>query len=112
MNSITGGSIDTNHRQQRSKGDMYEGVAFTFCKAATLALLFQLLAGSKYILPAVALGTALLYVLTVLNGRYTTRCILGPPWVIITFWSVVAGAALWFGVRGGELPSLLGAIGR
>ena len=101
-------SVAGIERPRRTRGDAFEGVAFTFCKAATLVLFFQLLVGPRFVLAAVALGTAALYVLAGVNGRSSTRCLLRYPALIVSFWTLIAAAALWLLFTGRQFPSLIG----
>jgi glucan phosphoethanolaminetransferase (alkaline phosphatase superfamily) len=75
-------SID-ERRQERGRD--IEGYAFTFCKAAFLALLF-----SKYTLLICAFVAALLYVAAYLFGVREWRCFVKPPLVVIFFLIVAA----------------------
>lgn len=94
-------------RRPQTPGEQWEGVAFTFCKAATLALVFQLLLGPRFVLPAVCLGTAILYVTAFSKGCTSTRCVLKHPALIVGFYAAVAAASLWLTFAGIEFPSLL-----
>ena len=67
------------------RGAELEGYAFTFCKAAFLALLF-----SKYTLLVTAAAAVVLYVLAYLYGVREWRCFVKPPWVVIFFAIVLA----------------------
>ena len=99
-------ALDTA-RPSPTRGEAWERVAFTFCRAGTIVLFAQLLVGSRYILPFVALSTALLYGVAVFFGKRDTRCILRVPWVVIAFWGVIGLAAVWLALRGSGLPSLV-----
>ncbi len=76
-----------------SKGEDYEKLAFTFCKAATIMLLAAPL--RQFALPVVTGIAACLYLLAYLNGQRGTRCILGKPLVVAGFWGAVSLVA-WF----------------
>lgn len=73
----------------KSPGQVYEGIAFTFCKCATVALLC-----GRFALPVAALMCAVFFVMAYAKGERETRCILGPPLVVAAFWTVVAAASL------------------
>jgi hypothetical protein len=73
----------------KTKGEVYEGIAFTFCKAATIILLTQ-----KFALPVAAGLAAVFYVLADLHGKKDTRCILKIPLLIAAFWGAVAAVSL------------------
>ncbi|MEZ5337129.1 MAG: hypothetical protein R3F46_02600 [bacterium] len=92
---------------QRREAAKWEGIAFTFCKAATLVFLATLLAGPRYILTLIALGTVFCYVVMMWHGRMDTRCFAKYPPLICGFWGAVAlgaGYCAWSGI---ELPSIL-----
>ena len=72
------------------RGAELEGYAFTFCKAAFLALLF-----SKYTLLVTAAAAVVLYVLAYLYGVREWRCFVKPPWVVI-FFGIVVVAQTYF----------------
>ena len=74
----------------KTRGEIYESTAFTFCKAATLILLTQ-----KFALPVAAGAAAVFYLLAALNGKHDTRCILRVPLLIAAFWSVVCFVSLY-----------------
>lgn len=94
-------------RPQKTRGEIFEGIAFTLCKAATVALFVQLLVSSRYILPFVALCSAVYYALALLNGKRDTRCILRLPWLIISFWGLIGLLSLYLALSGRAFPSLL-----
>lgn len=71
--------------ETKPTGQKLESVAFSFCKAATVALVFQ-----KFALPAAALLSAIFFVLAVIYGKKDTKCVLRYPLVIALFWLVVA----------------------
>jgi len=68
------------------KGKMYEGWAFTFCKAAFLVLLL-----GRYSLLALSGLATVFYIASTLKGNKEWRCWAKPPWVTI-FW---AGVFIW-----------------
>jgi hypothetical protein len=68
-------------RQQQ--GRVYEGWAFTFCKAALLALIFQ-----RYTLLVVSGLSTLFYILASLKGVKDFKCWAKPPWVTL-FWGAI-----------------------
>lgn len=79
------------------RGEKFERLAFTFCKAATLILITR-----KFALPVAAGGAALFYVLAVIYGKRDTRCRLRFPVVIAAFWALVAGISLYGLLWGGR----------
>jgi hypothetical protein len=74
----------------RTQGEIYEGIAFTFCKAATIILLTQ-----QFALPVAAGAAAIFYLLADRHGKKDTRCILKRPRLIAAFWGVIALASLF-----------------
>jgi glucan phosphoethanolaminetransferase (alkaline phosphatase superfamily) len=70
------------------RGHEIEGYAFTFCKAAFLALLF-----GKFAVLALSVIAVVLYVVAYANGVREWRCWVKPPWVVIFFILVAAAQA-------------------
>ena len=69
---------DDEARLQRGKE--LEGYAFTFCKAAFLALVLR-----RYTLLVCALAASALYVAAQRDGVREWRCFVKPPWVVAVF---------------------------
>ena len=80
-------------------GEKWEGVAFTFCKAATIVLLITLLRGARFMLPIIAGAACLLYLITYFSGKKKTRCIISHPLLVATFWAFISGFSLWIILR-------------
>lgn len=78
----------------RTKGEVYEGIAFTFCKAATIILLTQ-----RFALPVAAGAAAVFYVLADRQGKRDTRCVLRVPLLIAAFWGAVCLVSLYLTLR-------------
>lgn len=70
--------------EQMSPGDKYEGIAFTFCKAAFIILLTQ-----KFALPVASGLAGIFYIMAFVSGKTTTRCWATYPPAIAGFWFVV-----------------------
>ena len=68
----------------KSKGEIYEGIAFQFCKVATVTLL-----AGRFALPAASGLCAIFYVMAVAKGKNDTRCILKHPLLIAGLWGTV-----------------------
>jgi hypothetical protein len=81
--------------ETKSKGDVYEGVAFNFCKVATVLLLLEILRLGRWALPIVSGIAALLYLTAHIYGTRSSRCVLKKPLIIAAFWLVVAGVWLY-----------------
>jgi len=79
----------------KSTSEKWEGVAFTFCKAATIVLLVTLLQGARFMLPIVAGAACLLYLITFVSGKRKTRCIISHPLLVAAFWAIISGFSLW-----------------
>lgn len=79
-----------------ARGAKFEGIAFSFCKAATVALVFQ-----KFALPAAAILCGVFFLLAMGFGKNDTRCVLKYPLFIAGFWFVVAAIWLVLYFRGG-----------
>jgi hypothetical protein len=74
----------------QTRGHEIEGWAFTFCKAAFLALLF-----SKYTLLVTASAAVVLYLIAAAYGVRDWRCFVKPPWVV-AFFAIVAALQIYF----------------
>jgi hypothetical protein len=72
----------------RGRGEVFEGIAFQFCKVATVTLI-----AGRFALPLAAGLCALFYVLAWTKGKRDTRCVLKYPLLIAAFWIVVAAVA-------------------
>lgn len=94
----------------KSRGDIYEGIAFTFCKAATASLFITLLLSQRFVVPALLLLTVTYYALTWYNGRKVSRCLMRFPWLIISVYGTLGLLSLALVLQGKELPSLLGRL--
>jgi hypothetical protein len=81
-------------RPAKSAGEVYEGLAFTFCKAAVIILFTQ-----RFALPVAAGAAAVFYLLAYRHGRRTTRCVGQAPLAIAGFWSVVSVISLYVTLR-------------
>jgi hypothetical protein len=94
MDASVQGPVESPAAPEKSRGEIYEGIAFTFCKAATLVLIFQ-----RFALPATAGLTALFYVLAHFHGKRETRCIMRVPLLIAVFWGTVSACAFYLTLR-------------
>jgi hypothetical protein len=72
------------------RGKDLEGYAFTFCKAAFLALLC-----GKYAVLVLSSAAVVLYIWAYAAGVREWRCWVKPPWVVI-FFAAVAIAQAYF----------------
>ena len=78
----------------KPKGDIYEGIAFQFCKVATVALICQ-----RFTLPIAAGLCCLFYVLAFANGKRETRCVLKNPLLVGAFYGLVAAGSIFLLLR-------------
>ncbi len=79
-----------------------EGIAFTFCKVATVALL-----AGRFTLPVAAILSATFYVAGYAKGKKDTRCWLRIPLLIAGFWVTVAAVWLVFQLKPDLAPEIL-----
>lgn len=79
----------------KSRGEVLEGIAFQFCKVATVAVL-----AGRYVLPVASGLCALFFVWAWLSGKKDTRCVGKHPLLIATFWLLVCTGSVWLLVAG------------
>ncbi len=77
----------------KTRGEIYEGVAFNFCKVATVLGLLEIVRLSRFALPICAGMAAILFGLAHLFGARQSRCVLQKPLWIAAFWLGVV--AIW-----------------
>lgn len=75
--------MEDSLRAQR--GTEVEGYAFTFCKAAFLALLF-----GKYAVLVLSTAAVILYLVAYALGVRQWRCWAKPPWVVVFYAGIAA----------------------
>jgi hypothetical protein len=80
-----------DERIEKSQAQKLEGVAFTFCKCATVALIC-----GRFALPVAALLAAGFFVAAFLKGEKETRCVVGKPLIVAGLWVLVATGWVWF----------------
>lgn len=78
----------------KTRGEVVEGVAFQFCKVATVALLL-----GRWTLPVASALAAVLYVWAHLAGKKDTRCVLRYPLLIAGFWGAISVVAFWMALH-------------
>jgi hypothetical protein len=74
---------------EKTRGEIYEGIAFQFCKVATVALL-----AGRFVLPLAAGLCAAFYIAAIAKGKKDTRCFLKHPLLIAGFWGTVSVISL------------------
>ena len=82
---------------EKPSADKLEGIAFQFCKIATVSLI-----AGRFTLPVAAGLCAVLYVVAWFKGKRDSRCVLRFPLLIAGVWGFVAVAWIAFAVS----PSL------
>ncbi|HVT12728.1 MAG TPA: hypothetical protein VHE55_10715 [Fimbriimonadaceae bacterium] len=91
---------------RKTRGEVVEGVAFQFCKVATVAFIL-----GRWTLPVAAALASGLYVWAYFSGKRDTRCVLRYPLFIAAFWGIVSGFAFWFTIRPQALHDLMRSAG-
>lgn len=84
--------------RKKTRGEVFEGIAFNFCKAATILLIT--LPFQKFALPLVAGAAAVFFLLAHFSGKTDTRCIMRVPLLIAAFWGAISVVSLFFTLRG------------
>ena len=74
----------------KTPAEKLEGIAFTFCKVATVCLI-----AGRFALPVAAGLAAIFYIAAFVKGKSDTRCILRFPLLIAGLWACVAVASTW-----------------
>jgi len=74
----------------KTRGEVFEGIAFQFCKVATVSLL-----AGRFVLPVASGLCAAFYVMAFVKGKKDTRCVLKYPLLIAAFWGVISVGSLW-----------------
>lgn len=90
----------------KSRGEIVEGVAFQFCKVATVAFIL-----GRWTLPVASGLAACLYLWAYLSGKKDTRCVLRFPLLIAGFWGAVSVAAFWLMFHPDAANSVLKGFG-
>lgn len=78
----------------KTRGETFEGIAFQFCKVATVALL-----AGRWVLPVASGLCSAFYVLAFLSGKRDTRCVLRHPILISSLYGGVCAASIWWMLR-------------
>ncbi|CAN5641717.1 hypothetical protein BH11ARM2_BH11ARM2_25380 [soil metagenome] len=80
---------------ERTKGEVYEGIAFQFCKVATVALLC-----GRWTLPVASFLCAVFFTMAHFGGKRDTRCFLRFPLLAAGIFLVIGVGAVWWNLRG------------
>ena len=78
----------------KTRGEILEGIAFQFCKVATVALI-----AGRFVLPVASGLCAVFYVLAYANGKRDTRCVLRHPILIAGLYALVCAGSIWWMLR-------------
>jgi len=76
---------DAAEQRRLYRATTLEGYAFTFCKAAFLALILR-----RYTLLVTSLAASVFYILAARGGVREWRCFVKPPWVVVVFLGIAA----------------------
>ena len=79
---------------ERTRGELFEGIAFQFCKVATVALL-----AGRWTLPFASGLCAVFFAAAYVNGKRDTRCFLRSPLLAATVFAIVCAGSLWLILR-------------
>ena len=77
-----------------SRGEALEGIAFQFCKVATVALI-----AGRWVLPISSGACAIFFLAAFANGKRDTRCFLRSPLLAAAVFGVICAGSIWWMVR-------------
>ena len=76
--------------KEKTQGEVLEGIAFQFCKIATVSLI-----AGRFVLPVASGLCAIFYVWAYVKGKKDTRCVMRYPLLIAVFWGVASVVSLF-----------------
>lgn len=76
---------------ERTRGEVFEGIAFQFCKVATVAMI-----AGRWTLPIASGLCAAFFVAARVNGKRDTRCLLRSPLLAATVFALVCAGSVWW----------------
>ncbi len=76
---------------ERTRGEVFEGIAFQFCKVATVVLLT-----GRWALPISAGLCTIFFLLAQVNGKRDTRCFLRSPLLAATVFALICAGSIWW----------------
>jgi hypothetical protein len=79
---------------ERTRGEVLEGIAFQFCKVATVALI-----AGRWTLPVASGLCAVFFVAAHVNGKRDTRCFLRSPLLAASVFAFMCAGSLWIILR-------------
>jgi hypothetical protein len=92
---------------RKTKGEVYESVAFAFCKVAFVAVIAQ-----RFTLPIASGVAAVFYTLAFMNGKRDTRCWAKFPALLAAIWGAVSGLTFYAAFHPGWTQSLIHRVMR
>lgn len=78
----------------RTRAEVFEGLGFSFCKVATVALLT-----GRWCLPVASGLCAGFFLLAHLGGKRDTRCLLRHPLLAALVYGAVCAGSIWWNLR-------------
>lgn len=86
--------IEPLDKPEPSRGEIFEGIAFQFCKVATVALI-----AGRWTLPISAGLGSVFFLLTHFSGKRDTRCFLRHPFLAGLTLLVICLGSTWWNLR-------------
>lgn len=87
--------IEEVGKREPTRGEVFEGIAFQFCKVATVALL-----AGRWALPVSAGLGSVFFLLAHFSGKRDTRCFLRYPVLAGVILLVICAGSVWWNIRG------------
>ncbi len=81
-------------KPEPTRGEIFEGIAFQFCKVATVALI-----AGRWALPVSAGLGSLFFLLAHFSGKRNTRCFLRYPVLAGLILLVICAVSVWWNLR-------------
>lgn len=79
---------------ERTRGEIFEGIGFQFCKVATVALIC-----GSWTLPIASGLCAAFFLAGWVGGKRNTRCVLRSPLLAAAFYGIVCAVSVWWKLR-------------
>ncbi len=79
---------------ERTRGEIFESIAFSFCKVATVALIC-----GRWTLPVASGLCAAFFLAGWFGGKRDTRCLLRSPLLAAAVYGVVCAGSVWWNLR-------------
>ena len=81
-------------RREPTRAEVFEKLAFSFCKVATVALLT-----GRWCLPVASGLCAAFFLAAHASGKRDTRCLLRSPLLAAVVYGVVCALSIWWNLR-------------